>query len=81
MLLNPFISYITETKTTFSFSMDNNYDWLDNQWTVPVQLGVSQLLKIGQQPMSFGLAGRYYTKAPAGNSDWALRFTMTLIFP
>ncbi len=78
MLLSPFFSCATETKTTLIFGMKSNYDWLG---TVPVQVAVSQLLKICQQTMSFGLAGRYYTKAPAENSDWALRFTMTFIFP
>jgi hypothetical protein len=80
MLLNPFLSYATPTKTTFSFSSDASYDWIDNQWTVPIQAGVSQLVKIGQQPMSFGITGRYYAKASSGSADWALRFTMTFIF-
>lgn len=80
MLLNPFLSYATPSRTTYSLSSDSNYDWLGNQWSIALQSGVSQLLMFGQQPVSLGLTGRYYPKAPAGSADWGLRFTVTLIF-
>lgn len=80
LLLNPFLSYATPTKTTFSLSSDTNYDWIGNQWTVALQTGVSQLVRIGSQPVSFGINGRYYAKGPEGGADWALRFTVSFIF-
>ena len=32
--------------------------------------GASQLLKIGSQPISIGLSGKYSAAQPAGAPDW-----------
>ena len=53
----------------------------NSQWTVPVNATVSQLLKIGKQPVSFSLGARYYACAPDGGPDWGLRFGVTFLFP
>jgi hypothetical protein len=48
---------------------------------VPINLSVTQLLRIGGQPLSLQLGYRYYADAPTGGPDWGLRFTFTLLFP
>jgi hypothetical protein len=48
---------------------------------VPANLIVSQLLKIGKQPVQFSLGGRYYAEKPDGGPDWGLRFVVTFLFP
>jgi len=79
--LQPFISYTTKTYTTFGLNTESTYDWSNHQWTVPVNLSVSQLLKIGMQPVSFALGGKYYADGPSGGPEWGLRVTVTLLFP
>jgi hypothetical protein len=79
--LNPFLSYTTSKQTTYSLSTDSTYDWQNNQWLVPVQAGVSQLLLLDKQPVQFSGSARYYAEAPKGGSDWGLRFSVTLLFP
>jgi hypothetical protein len=79
--LNPFVSYITPTKTTFSISPEVTYDWETEKWLVPVNLVVSQLFKIGNQPIQVALGGRYYFDAPSGGPEWGLRLGVTLLFP
>lgn len=79
--LQPFVSYTTKTFTTFGINTESTYDWENSQWTVPLNLQVSQLLKIGPQPVQFTLGGRYYAEKPEGGPDWGLRFTVTLLFP
>ena len=32
-------------------------------------------------PVSFELGGRYCVDKPGGGPNWALRFTVTLVFP
>ena len=54
---------------------------MDDQWTVPFNLTVSQILKIGKQPISIQLGGRYYAEAPGGGPDWGMRLNFTLLFP
>jgi hypothetical protein len=45
--IQPFVSYSTKTHTTFGLNTESAYDWEHSQWTVPINLTVSQLLKIG----------------------------------
>jgi hypothetical protein len=79
--LQPFVSYTTKTFTTFGLNTESTYDWSNRQWTVPINLTVSQLLKLGTQPIQFQIGGRYYAERPGGGPDWGLRFTVTLLFP
>jgi hypothetical protein len=52
--LQPFISYTTKTHTTLGLNAESIYDWVTNHWTVPVNLTVSRLLKLGSQPVQLG---------------------------
>ena len=79
--LQPFISYTTKTKATFGLNTESTYNWNDNQWTVPLNLSVSQLLRIGKLPVSLAVGGRYYAEGPSGAPEWGLRFVITLLFP
>ena len=79
--LQPFVSYITPTKTTFSLNLESTYDWQADQWTVPVNLVVSQLLKVGEQPVQAFIGARYYAETPANGPEWGLRFGLTFLFP
>jgi hypothetical protein len=79
--LNPFFSYVTDTKTTFTISPELTCDWGNEQWLAPVNLVVSQLFKIGDQPVSFGLGGRYYFDGPSGGPEWGIRATLVFLFP
>ena len=81
LLLQPFVSYTTKKFTTFGLNTESTYDWSNSQWTVPLNLSVSQLLKIGKQPVQFSLGARYYAEKPANGPDWGLRFAVTFLFP
>lgn len=79
--LQPFLTYTTDTHTTLSLNTESSYDWVNSQWTMPINLGVSQLLKIGGSPIQFQLGGRYYAETPDNGPDWGLRFTVTFLWP
>ena len=79
--LQPFVSYTTKTYTTFGFNTESTYDWDRSQWTVPLNATVSQLLKIGNQPVQFTLGVKYYAEKPANGPEWGLRFAVTFLFP
>ena len=79
--LQPFVSYITETKTTFSLNTETTYDWQREQWNIPLNFVVSQLLKVGDQPIQLSGGVRYYLETPDGGPEWGLRFAVTWLFP
>jgi hypothetical protein len=79
--LQPFVSFTTKTFTTFGLNTESTYNWEQSQWTVPLNLTVSQLVKIGKMPIQFQVGGRYYAEKPDGGPDWGLRFAITFLFP
>ena len=74
-------TYTTKTATTFGVNTESTYDWENEQWTVPVNVFVTQLLKLGPLPISLSLDGRDYAERPIGGPDWGLRFAITFLFP
>ena len=80
--IQPFLSYITETKTTFTLNTESTYDWEEDQWSVPINALVSQLFKIGDQPMQVSAGPRYWAETPdTGPEGWGARAVFTLLFP
>jgi hypothetical protein len=79
--LQPFVSYTTKMQTTYTLNSESTYDWENTQWSVPLNLSVAQLAKIGGVPVQFQIGGRYYAEGPESGPDWGFRFGVTLLFP
>jgi hypothetical protein len=79
--LQPFASYTFPTQTTLNLSSESTYNWTAGKWTVPIIGGVSQILKVGGQPISVAVFGKYYVVRPSGAPAWGVRFVLTLLFP
>ena len=79
--LQPFVSFTTKTFTSFGLNTESTYDWKRSQWTVPLNVTVQQLLKVGKQPISLQFGGRYYAEGPSGAPEWGLRFQLAFLFP
>ena len=80
--IQPFISFITKTKTTIGLNLESTYDWESEQWSVPINLTVNQLLKVGSQIIQVGGGVRYWADSPDnGPEDWGARIQLTFLFP
>jgi hypothetical protein len=80
--LEPFVSYTTKTKTTIGLNTESTYDWESKEWSVPVNVQVAQIFKIGPQTLQLAVAGRYWAAAPDnGPEGWGVRVQLTLVFP
>lgn len=80
--LQPFVSYITQTKTTISMNTESTYDWEGKQWSIPVNFTVNQLLQTGNQIYQIGGGARYWADASDnGPEGWGIRLQLTLLFP
>ena len=81
--LQPFVAYlITSTRTTFSLNTESTYDWEMEEWSVPINLGVAQMLKIGKLPVQIAAGVRYWVDSPDGGpEDWGARLQFTFLFP
>jgi len=80
--LQPFVSYTTPKATSFTLNTESTYDWESDQWSVPINAVVAQVVKIGGRPVQLGLGARYWAESPEGGPDgWGARAVVTFLFP
>lgn len=82
--LQPFISYTTPNAWTFAVNSESTYDWDRDTWSVPINVVVSKLVKVGGKlPVSIFGGVRYWVDAPEdiGPEGWGARFGFTLLLP
>src|SRR5436190_3486174 len=84
MFVQPFIAYTTKTHTTFTLSSETTANWNatsdDGKWTVPLIFQISQILKIGKQPISLQIGGKYYADTPRNGPNWGVRYALTPLY-
>jgi len=81
--LQPFLSY-GKSGWTFSANTESAANWeasSGEEWTVPINLMVSKVTRLGPRPISLQAGPRFYAAAPDGGPSWGFRAAITLIFP
>jgi hypothetical protein len=83
LYVQPFLAYTTKTYTTAGINTESTYNWKASQWSVPVNLTLTQILKVGSQPLSLQVGVRYWADTPegVGPKGWGYRFQLTFLFP
>lgn len=81
--LQPFFSYTTKTHTTFAVNTESSYNWETEQWSVPINLLVKQLVKVGEQRLQLTAGARYWADSPdnIGPQGWGARLEVSFLFP
>ena len=81
--LQPFISYTTPDAWTFTLNTESTYNWLTDEWSVPINFQIGKLVTIDKQPVSFTAGLRYWADSPQdiGPEGWGGRFVVTFLFP
>jgi hypothetical protein len=62
--VQPFLAYTTKTFTTVGINSESTYNRRSSQWSVPVNLTLTQILKLGAQPLSLQAGVRYWVDTP-----------------
>lgn len=79
--VQPFLTYTFPTHTTTFLTSESQYNWTTRQWTVPINVGANQLVRVGGQIVQLGGAFRYWVERPSGGPTWGLRFSATWVLP
>ena len=80
--VQPFLTYITPTKTTFALNSESTYDWESQEWAIPINFVVSQMLQVGKRPLQLSAGVRYWVESTEiGAEDWGFRLAVTFLFP
>jgi hypothetical protein len=86
MQLEPEINYNFQSNPNryLSFAPTITANWQasgNERWTVPVSLGIGQLVKIGRQSVNFQATAYYNVTAPPGSGSWTLELLVQFLYP
>jgi hypothetical protein len=86
MQLEPEINYNFQSNPNryLSFSPTITANWQaggNERWTVPISLGIGQLVKIGRQSVNFQATAFYNVAAPPGSGNWTLELLVQFLYP
>ena len=80
--LQPFLTYTTPQAMTFALNLESTYDWETDEASVPMNLMVNQVSKLGNQLVQVGAGIRYWLDGPdTGPEGFGLRLNFVLLFP
>jgi hypothetical protein len=79
--VQPFLAHQWRDATTLTVTSESTYDWIGRQWTVPLDLLLSHVYKVGGQPLSLQIGPRYFPVAPSQSARWGFRFNVVFLFP
>jgi hypothetical protein len=80
--LQPFLSYTTRKATSFAINTESTYNWETEEWSVPLNLTVGQIIKLGGKPVQLTGGVRYWADSPEEGPDgWGARLVVTYLFP
>jgi hypothetical protein len=80
--LQPFVSYSTPRGTSVGLNTESTYNWVSEEWSVPINLSVSQIIKVSGRPVQLSAGVRYWADSPPGGpTGWGARLGVTYLFP
>jgi hypothetical protein len=80
--LQPFLNYTTKRATSFVLNTESTYDWEAEEWSVPINALVQQLVTVGSQRLQLGGGVHYWVDTPeSGPEGWGARLVLTFLFP
>ncbi|MBY8978033.1 hypothetical protein KHP62_19640 [Rhodobacteraceae bacterium NNCM2] len=80
--LQPFINYTFHSGTTIFVNTETTYDWDAGEASVPINLGVNQLLDVWGQKVQIGAGVRYWANSPdSGPEGFGARVNLVFLFP
>ncbi|MCU0751518.1 MAG: hypothetical protein MUC40_00540 [Akkermansiaceae bacterium] len=80
--VQPFLAYTTPTAVTLSLQSETSYNWTTEQWSVPINVSVAKLVKIGRLPVSLQAGIGYWAESPDnGPEEFRFRLQANLVLP
>jgi len=78
----PFAAYTWPSAWTVSAQSESTYNWKAEQWSVPVNVSISRLVRIGQLPVSLlGSVGYWFESADTSPEGFRFRLQANIVLP
>jgi hypothetical protein len=80
--LQPFVAYTWPSAWTVSVQSESTYNWKTENWSVPVNVAISKLVKWGRLPVSLQAGVGYWAESPdEGPEGFRFRLQATFVLP
>jgi hypothetical protein len=80
--LQPFLAFNTKTATTLTLQTESTYNWETEEWSVPINVILSQIVKVGPQLIQLRAGVRYWVdSAPSDPEGWGAKLVVVFLFP
>jgi len=81
-LIQPFAVYTWPNAWSVSLQSECTYNWKSEKWSVPINAGVSKLIRWGRLPVSLQAGIGYWAKSPeTGPEGFRFRLQATFVLP
>lgn len=82
--VQPFLAYNLGGGRTAALNSEITYNWelpAGRQWSVPISLGLTQVISLGDRFLQFGGGVTYHTMPRGDAGNWEFRINLTLVLP
>lgn len=80
--IQPFVAYTWPSAWTVSVQSETTYNWETERWSVPVNLAVAKLVKLGSLPVSLSAGVGHWLDSPGTAADgWRFRLQANFVLP
>lgn len=80
--VQPFVAYTWPSAWTASVQTESSYNWKSEQWSVPVNMALSRLVKFGRLPVSLQGGVGYWAESPDnGPEGFRFRLQANIVLP
>lgn len=78
--LQPFTAYTWPSAWTVSVQSESTYNWKTEKWSMPVNVAVSKLVRLGKLPLSLQAGVGYWAESPdAGPEGFRFRLQANFV--
>ena len=80
--LQPFVAYTWPSAWTVSVQSESTYNWEIEKWSVPVNIALAKLVKLGKLPVSLQAGVGYWLESPdVAAEGWRFRLQANFVLP
>ncbi|MDK4700916.1 transporter [Rhizobium sp. CNPSo 4062] len=79
--IQPFLAWHIGQGRTISTNIDFSYDWVAHDYTLPISLSFSKIMKFGEQTVSVSFGAKYWLEGPKDGPQWGLKAGLVFLFP
>jgi len=80
--IQPFVAYTWPSAWTLSVQSESTYNWETDDWSIPLNVAVSRMTRLGRLPVSLQAGAGYWLESPnAGPEGWRFRLQANFVLP